>query len=241
MNLWQKIALWGTLAAGAAGGAAYMNGCGHKEVPKPAPIEIKEPEKKVDDIHVPEPVLPKVEPKEEPKPEVPKWEAKPVAYESSVKYENPVTYAIAMEQWRVEATYRKITGENVKETELARVYRFAQVAGEDEVVQRAELGTSKLEEKIEDLRKKDGKPYAELNLGSLSISDKTEDKARISIMPENEAQEKRLNALKETYKSQKQAAYLSAMIQLNSADQKISDERLAYVEDKAAEKYGGKK
>jgi hypothetical protein len=78
-------------------------------------------------------------------------------------------------------------------------------------------------------------------MGSLSISDKTEEKARISIMPENEAQEKRLNALKETYKSPKQAAYIAAMIQLNSADQKINEERLTYVENKTVEKYGGKK
>ncbi len=240
MNLWKKITI-GTVAAAGIVGTSYMSGCGSKEAPKQIPIAVKEPEKKVEDINVPEQVTPIIEPKEQPKPEVPKWEPKPIAYESSVKYENPVTYAIAMEQSRVETTYRKLIGKPVKETELARIYGFSTKSGEDDVVQRTELGTSNLEEKVEVLRKEHNKPYEELNMGSLSISDKTEEKARISIMPENEAQEKRLNALKETYKSPKQAAYVSAMIQLNSADQKISEERLTYVEKKAAEKYGGKK
>ena len=239
MNLWKKITI-GTLAAGIAGGAAYMSGCGKQELPKPIPIAVKEPEKKVEDISVPEQVLPKVEPKEEPKVEPPKYEPKPVIYQAKAVFENPVTYAIAMEQWRVEIAYRKITGEPVQETNMTRAYRFAKTAGEDGIIQLKELKTSELEAKIEELKKKDNKPYEELNMGSLSISDKTEDVVSITIMPADEPQEKRLYALVE-HKTKEQATYTAAMISLHAKEGKIGNEGLGIVEKYTAEKYGGKK
>lgn len=240
MNFSKKLAI-GVFAAGSiALGASYMNGCGHKEDPKQIPIAVKEPEKKVEDINVPESVLPKVEPKEEPKPEVPKWEAKPVVYQAKAVFENPVTYAIAMEQWRVEIAYRKLTDEPVQEDNMTRAYRFSKAAGTDNVVQRNELKTSDLEAKVEELRKKDNKPYTELNMGSLSISNKTEDSVSITIMPADETQEKRLYALVE-HKTPEQASYTAGMINLHSKEGKITNEKLDYVEKKVAEKYGGNK
>jgi hypothetical protein len=244
MNLWQKVTIGTLAAAGIAGGAAYMNGCGHKEAPKPIPIAVNEPAKKVDDITIPEPVLPKVEPKvepkEEPKVEPPKYEPKPVVFKATAVFENPVTYAIAMEQWRVEVAYRKITGEPVLEDDMTKTYRFVKVAGKDNVVQRAELKTSDLEAKVEERKKTDNKPYNELNLGSLSISDKTEYSSSIAIIPADEAQEKRLYLLVE-HKTPEQEAYTAGMMNHNSKESKISNEKLDYVEMKVAEKYGGKK
>ena len=251
MNIKNGILL-GTITAvvgGSAlliGGSFLYEGNDKKKTENKQPIEAayKEPEKKIDEPFVPEPVLPKeepkVEPKEEPKIEAPKWEAKPVLYQAKAVFENPVTYAIAMEQWRVEVAYRKATGEPVQEDNMTRAYRFAKTAGSDNIVQRKELKTSDLEAKVEELRKKDNKPYEQLNMGSLSISDKTEDSVSITITPADEAQEKRLYALVE-HKTPEQAAYTAAMISLHSKEGKITNEKLDYVEKKVAEKYGGKK
>jgi hypothetical protein len=237
-----------TLIAGSLALFAGLGGLGYKMNifgTQSKPVDAA-PEKKIEEIFVPE--APKQEPKEaqkeepkaEPKVEAPKWEAKPVLYQAKAVFENPVTYAIAMEQWRVEVAYRKATEEPVQETSMTRAYRFAKAAGEDNVVQRSELKTGELETKIEELRKKDNKPYNELNMGSLSISDKTEDTVSITITPADEAQEKRLYALVE-HKTKEQAAYTAAMISLHSKEGKISDEKIAYIEQKVAEKYGGKK
>jgi hypothetical protein len=252
-----------TFIAGSLALFAGLGGLGYKigvfgKQDKHVETAYKEPEKKIEEILVPEAPKaepkeetkteqkeepkqePKAEQKEEPKIEAPKWEAKPILYQAKAVFENPVTYAIAMEQWRVEVAYKKATDEPMKEDNMTRAYRFAKAAGSDGIVQRSELKTSELETKVEELRKKDNKPYDELNMGSLSISNKVEDAASITIIPADEAQEKRLYALVE-HRTKEQAAYTAAMISLHSKEGKISDEKIAYIEQKVAEKYGGKK
>src|SRR5574342_419987 len=246
MSLRSKLTLIGGSIAILAGfgGFGYKIGIFDKKPVHAIETAPREPEKKIDDISIPEPIVPKetpkVEPKEEPKVEAPKYESKPVVYQAKATFENPVTYAIAMEQWRVEVAYRKITSEPVQEDAMTRAYRFAKVAGSDNVVQRKELKTSELEAKVEELRKKDNKQYNELNIGSLSISDKTEDAVSITITPADEAQEKRLYLLVE-HKTPEQAAYTAAMISLHAKEGKITNQKLDYIENKVAEKYGGKK
>lgn len=161
-------------------------------------------------------------------------------FAARVIYENPVTYALAIEQWRVELAYRKIIGEPIDESPLTRIYRFSTVSGEDEAIQRKELKNSDLEAKIDNLRKKDNKPYEELNVGNLIISDKTIDSASIKVAPADSQQEERLTALLE-YKTPKQAAYVAGMISLHTKDGKITNEKLDYIMKKVQEKYGDKK
>jgi len=155
-------------------------------------------------------------------------------------YENPVTYALAIEQWRREITYRKIIGEPTDESPLTRIYRFSTASGQDDVIQRKELKDSDLESKIEELRKKDSKPYEELNMGKLTISEKTADAASVKVIPADTHQEELLNALLE-YKTHKQAAYVAGMIDLHTKYGKITNEKLNYIVKKAQEKYEDKK
>lgn len=218
----------------------------NQRVKENAAVAAKAPEKKVEDISIPE--APKVElkevpkeiPKEPPKVEPPKYEPKPVIYQARAVFEKPAVYAIAMEQWKVEVAYRKATGEPVQEDAMTRIYRFAKVAGADNVVQRNELKTSDLEAKVDELRKKDNKKYEELNMGKLTISDKTEDTASVKVLPIDKQKEDRLNALLE-YKSLEQAAYVAGMMNLHAKDGRITNEKLGYIQQKVQEKYGDKK
>lgn len=151
-------------------------------------------------------------------------------------YENPVTHALAMEQWRIEIAYRKLISEPVDESPLTRIYRFSMASGKDDVIQRKELKDNDLEVKIEELRKKDNKPYEELNIRRLIISDKTTDAASVKVIPANAYQEELLNTLLE-YKAQKQAAYVAGMIDLHTKYGKITNEKLEYITKKVQEKY----
>ncbi|MEM3154273.1 MAG: hypothetical protein QW165_01760 [Candidatus Woesearchaeota archaeon] len=248
MNLLQKIATCGTIAAVAAFGAAHLSRCDRKEVPNPTVAEKQEP--KIEDIAVPEkpaPAVqpkeePKVVPKEEPKQEPPKWEAKPVVYKALVTYDKPSTREIAMEQWRIEVAYRQITGEPVQNSPFARIYRFSKEAGADEVVQYAEIKSDieRLEKKVAELKRKNDEEYKQLNMKELTITDKVTDEASILILPATETQEKRLRAL-QLYKTAEQRAYIAAMINMHSEGGSITEDKLAIIEDKVAEKYGGKK
>ncbi len=267
---WKHYLTISLLGAGAVvGGSMYLKGCSNKDVPNPAPIAAKSPEKKDDPVNLearvepkaepkvepkaepkPEPKVepkaepkaePKVEPKPEPKPEPPKWEAKEIVYESSVKYDHPVNHARGMEYFRVLMAYRKIKdGKHVDETALMRIYLLGEKSGDDDIIQKKEIGIPELKEEVEALRKEHGKEYKELDMAP-DISDKVEDKAYIGIMPENEAQDKRLMTLKEMYKTPKQKGHLAVLIKLKSNNRKISDERISYVENEMAKDYGGKK
>lgn len=155
-------------------------------------------------------------------------------------YDNPVTYALAMEQWRIEIAYRKIIGEPTDESPLTRIYRFVQAEGTDNVVHRNGLKAGDLEAKVEELRKKDSKPYEELNMGRLTIREKTADTASVKVIPADTHQEELLNALLE-YKTPRQAAYVAGMIDLHAKYGKITNEKLDYIVKKAREKYEDKK
>ncbi len=245
---WKKGAITIATALSMFGVGVLINKSFNKSEPAQQPVEVahKAPVKKVEDISIPE--APKVElkevpketPKEPPKVEPPKYEPKPVVYQAKAVFENPLTYAIAMGQWKVEVDYRKETNEPVQEDAMTRAYRFVKIAGTDNVVQRSELKTSDLEAKVEELRKKDGKPYKELSMGNLTISDKTEYTASVSVTPADKAQEDRMNKLS-GYKTPEQAAYIAGMMNLHAKDGKITNEKLDYIENKVQEKYGDKK
>jgi hypothetical protein len=162
---------------------------------------------------------------------------KTFVFAARASYENPVTYALAMEQWRIEVEHRKIAGEPVDESPLTRIYRFSKASGEDDVIQVKELKDDELEAKIAELRRKDNKPYEELNIRKLIISDKYKDTASIKIIPADERQEELLTELLE-YKTPKQAAYVAGMLGINAKDGKITSEKLDYIMSKVKEKYG---
>jgi hypothetical protein len=162
---------------------------------------------------------------------------KTFVFTARASYENPVTYALAMEQWRIEVEHRKIAGEPVDKSPLTRIYRFSKASGEDDVIQVNELKDDELEAKIAQLRRKDNKPYEELNLRKLIISDKYKDTASINIIPADERQEEMLTELLE-YKTPKQAAYVAGMLGINAKDGKITSEKLEYIMSKVKEKYG---
>jgi hypothetical protein len=161
-------------------------------------------------------------------------------FAASALYENPVTYALAIEQWRREIAYRKITDEPIDESPLTRIYRFSTASGEDDIIQRKELKDSDLEAKIEELRKKDNKPYEELTMSRLIISDKATDAASVKVIPADTHQEELLNKLLE-YKTNKQAAYVAGMVDLHTKYGKITNEKLEYITKKVQEKYEDRK
>jgi hypothetical protein len=167
-------------------------------------------------------------------------ETKVFVFTARATFENPVTYAMAMDQWRREVEYRKANGEPVNDDAMTRIYRFAQAAGPDDIIQKDELKTSNFDEKVEALKRKDGEAYKELNPGKLTITNKTDDTASARVIANGKQQEEWLRKLRE-YKTNKQETYIAAMLNFHLKDGRISNAKLEYVAKKAQETFEEKK